>query len=133
MLGIRRGRPWDIGVFGVSPALFLTATVNWGLLAVGFAIFGLYAWAKRYPALAGVLLGLGTAAKLWPGFLFIPLLLLGLRTKRFGEAFVAGAVGVTTWALVNLPVRFGYADAWRASSSPGRPPRCWTSARSTAS
>ena len=113
MLGIRRRRPWDIALFAVSPALFLTATVNWDLLAVGFAIFGLYAWAKRYPALAGVLLGLGTAAKLWPGFLFIPLLLLGLRTKRFGEAFVAGAVGVTTWALVNLPVMFGYADAWR--------------------
>jgi len=113
MLGLRRRRPWDLAMFALSPALFLTATVNWDLLAVAFAVFGLYAWAKRYPALAGVLLGLGTAAKLWPGFLFIPLLLLGLRTRRFPDAFVAGAAGVVTWAAVNLPVMFGYGDAWR--------------------
>ncbi len=100
-------------MFALSPALFVTATVNWDLLAVGFAVFGLYAWAKRRPALAGLLLGLGTAAKLWPGFLFIPLLLLGLRTRRFAEAFVAGAVGVATWAAINLPVLIGYPDSWR--------------------
>jgi uncharacterized membrane protein len=113
MLGLRRRRPWDLAMFALSPALFLTATVNWDLLAVGFAVFGIYAWAKRYPALAGILLGLGTAAKLWPGFLFIPLLLLGLRTRRFGDAFAASAAGLVTWAAVNLPVAFGYGDAWR--------------------
>jgi uncharacterized membrane protein len=113
MLGLRRRRPWDVAMFALSPALFLTATVNWDLLAVAFAVLGVYAWARRYPALAGVLLGLGTAAKLWPGFLFIPLLLLGLRTRRFPDAFVAGAAGVLTWAVINLPVMFGYGDAWR--------------------
>ncbi len=113
MLSLRRRRPWDVAMFAASPALFVTATVNWDLLAVGFAVFGLYAWARRYPALAGVLLGLGTAAKLWPGFLFIPLLLLGFRTRRFADAFVSGAVGLVTWALVNIPVLLGYPDAWR--------------------
>jgi uncharacterized membrane protein len=113
MLGLRRRRPWDVAMFALSPALFLTATVNWDLLAVAFAVLGLYAWAKRYPALAGVLLGLGTAAKLWPGFLFIPMVFLGLRTRRFPDAFVSGAAGVVTWAAVNLPVMFGYGDAWR--------------------
>jgi uncharacterized membrane protein len=113
MLGLRRRRPWDVAMFALSPALFLTATVNWDLLAVALAVLGLFAWAKRYPALAGVLLGLGTAAKLWPGFLFIPMLFLGLRTRRFPDAFVAGAAGVVTWAAINLPVMFGYGDAWR--------------------
>jgi uncharacterized membrane protein len=113
MLSMRRRRPWDVAMFAASPALFVTATVNWDLLAVGLAVFGLYAWGRRYPVLAGVLLGLGTAAKLWPGFLFIPLLLLGLRARRFADAFVASAVGVVTWALVNLPVLLGYPDAWR--------------------
>jgi len=113
MLALRRRRPWDVAMFAASPALLLTATVNWDLLAVGFGVFGLYAWARRHPVLAGVLLGLGTAAKLWPGFLFIPLLLLGLRTRRFREAFVAGLAGVVTWTLVNLPVAIGYPDAWR--------------------
>ncbi len=113
LLGLRRRRPWDVAMFALAPALFVTATVNWDLLAVFFAVSGLYAWARRYPVLAGVLLGLGTAAKLWPGFLFIPLLLLGLRTRRFADAFAASAAGVLTWALVNLPVMFGYGDSWR--------------------
>ncbi len=112
MLELRRRRPWDIAMFAVSPALFLTATVNWDLLAVAFAVFGLYAWARRYPALAGVLLGLGAAAKLWPGFILLPILLLGLRTRRFADAMIAFTVGVVTWTAVNLPVLFGYPDAW---------------------
>ena len=112
MLALRRRRPWDVAMFAVSPALFVTATVNWDLLAVGFAVFGLYAWAKRHPLLAGILLGLGTAAKLWPGFIFIPLLLLGIRTRRFLEALVAFATGIVTWTVVNVPVLFGYPDAW---------------------
>jgi uncharacterized membrane protein len=113
LLALRRRRPWDVAMFALSPALLVTATVNWDLLAVGFAVFGVYAWAKRHPALAGLLLGLGTAAKLWPGFLFIPLLLLGLRSKRLTEAFTASLVGVITWVLVNLPVLIGYPDSWR--------------------
>lgn len=112
MLALRRRRPWDVALFALSPALFLTATVNWDLLAVAFAVFGLYAWAKRHPVLAGVLLGLGTAAKLWPGFLFIPLLLLGLRARRFPDTLVAGTAGIVAWTAVNLPVLFGYSESW---------------------
>ena len=113
LLALRRRRPWDAAMFAAAPALLLTATINWDLLAVGFAVAGLYAWARRHPMLAGVLLGLGTAAKLWPGFLFIPLLLLGLRTRHFRDAFFAGLTGVVTWAAVNLPVAIGYPDSWR--------------------
>lgn len=113
MLSMRRRRPWDVAMFAVSPALALTATVNWDLLAVGFAVAGLYAWSRRMPLLSGVLLGLGTAAKLWPGFIFIPILLLGLRTRRFREAFFTGLVGVVTWVAVNLPIALGYPDSWR--------------------
>jgi uncharacterized membrane protein len=113
MLSMRRRRPWDVAMFAVSPALALTATVNWDLLAVGFAVAGLYAWSRRMPMLAGVLLGLGTAAKLWPGFIFIPILLLGLRTRRFREAFFTGLVGVIIWVAVNLPIALGYPDSWR--------------------
>jgi uncharacterized membrane protein len=99
-------------MFAASPALLLTATVNWDLLAVGLAMFGVYAWAKRHPVAAGILLGLGTAAKLWPGFLFIPLLLLGLRARRFREAFTASLIGLITWIVVNAPVYYLYRKSW---------------------
>jgi uncharacterized membrane protein len=113
IIALRRRRPWDAALFAASPALLVTATVNWDLLAVGLAMFGVFAWARRHPALAGLLLGLGTAAKLWPGFLFIPLLLLGLRSRRFREAFTASLVGVVTWVVVNLPVYLLYQASWR--------------------
>src|SRR5262249_47567599 len=113
LLSLRRKRPWDVAMFAASPALLVTATVNWDLLAVGLAVFGMLAWARRHPVLAGILLGLGTAAKLWPGFLFFPLLRLGPRARRFGAAFLASAVGLLVWLAVNLPVAFGYGQAWR--------------------
>jgi uncharacterized membrane protein len=110
---LRKRRPWDAALFAVSPALFVTATVNWDLLAVGFAVFGMLAWARRRPYLASVLLGLGTAAKLWPGFLFIPLVLLALRAGKFWKIVGCGLLGLGVWMLVNLPVALGYPDSWR--------------------
>jgi uncharacterized membrane protein len=107
MLSLRRRRPWDAAMFAASPALLLTATVNWDLLAVVLAVGGVWAWSRRNPAVAGILLGLGAAAKLWPGFLFLPLVLLGLRAGRNGPAWTAVGAGAATWVAVNAPVVLG--------------------------
>jgi len=112
ILSLRRRRPWDAAMFALSPALLVTATVNWDFLAIGLTAFGLYAWAKRHPALAGVLLGLGTAAKLWPGFVFIPLLVLCVRAGKVPEWLSAATIGVATWAAVNLPVALLNKNNW---------------------
>src|SRR3954465_7440983 len=102
ILALRRRRPWDAAIFALSPIIFFTATVNWDFLAIGLAAIGLYLWAKRYPVWAGVFLGLGAAAKLWPLFILGPLLILAVRAKNITpwlKAFLAVAV---TWALVNF-------------------------------
>jgi uncharacterized membrane protein len=118
LLALRRRRPWDVAMFAAAPALLLTATVNWDLLAIVLAVGGTLAWVRRHPVLAGVLLGLGAAAKLWPGFLLLPLLLLGLRTGRRRPVWTAVAAGAGTWLGVNLPVlladylRNGSVDNW---------------------
>ena len=57
-----------------------------------FAMFALLAWARRTPALAAVMIGLGAAAKLWPAFLLIPILLLGWRARRLGDAIYTTAI-----------------------------------------
>ena len=78
ILALRRRRPWDAAMFALSPALLVTATVNWDLLAIGLAAFGmLRLGADARPVAAGVLLGLGGAAKLWPLFILGPILVLG--------------------------------------------------------
>jgi uncharacterized membrane protein len=112
ILALRRRRLWDAAMFALSPALLLSATVNWDLLAIALAVFGIYAWARERPVLAGVLLGLGTAAKLWPGFLFVPLILLGLRAGRSRPVWRSIGAAVLTWAAVNVPVMLANWDSW---------------------
>jgi uncharacterized membrane protein len=112
ILAVRRRRPWDAAMFALSPALFVTATVNWDFLAIGLAAFGMYAWAKRHPVIAGILLGLAGAAKMWPLFILGPLLVLGLRTARLRQALVATGTALAALVAVNLPVAIPYRESW---------------------
>jgi uncharacterized membrane protein len=105
-------RPWDVAIFAASPGLALTGFINWDLVAVALTAFGLLAWARKRTVLAGVLLGLGTAAKLYPVFLLGPLFLLCVRAGRlrdFGRTLAAAAVA---WLVVNLPVWLADPDGW---------------------
>src|SRR5215813_1956508 len=112
VLALRRRRPWDAAMFALAPALVVTATVNWDLLAVGLTVFFVYAWARRRPVLAGVMLGLAVAAKFYP-FLFLgPLLVLALRTGRWRAALTAVGAATATWAAVNAPVFFFAREGW---------------------
>ena len=91
LAGVHRRRPWDAMAFAASPALVLTGLINWDLLAVA-------AWPARCgpgraagPVLSGVLIGLGTATKLYPLFLLGALLVVCLRRGRL-PAFAAAPV-----------------------------------------
>ncbi|MGS2618467.1 glycosyltransferase family 87 protein [Micromonospora sp. LZ34] len=112
ILALRRRRPWDAALFALAPALVLTATVNWDLLAVGLAAFGLLAWARSRPALAGALLGLAGAAKLWPLFILGPVLVLALRAGRLRAALTAIGTAVVALVVVNLPAAVPYWENW---------------------
>src|SRR3982751_1069875 len=112
ILALRRRRPWDAAIFALSPIIFFTATVNWGFLAIGFAAIGIYLWAKKHPVWAGMFLGLGAAAKLWPLFILGPLLVLALRAKAVTKWLWAALSLVLTWAVLNFPVWNWYHESW---------------------
>jgi uncharacterized membrane protein len=112
ILALRRRRPWDAAIFALSPIILFTATVNWDFLAIGLAAVGLYLWAKRRPVWAGVFLGLGAAAKLWPLFILGPLLVLALRAKAVTKWLWAALSLVLTWAVLNFPVWNWYHESW---------------------
>ncbi len=112
LLALRRRRPWDVAIFAVSPIIFFTATVNWDFLAIGLAAVGLYLWAKKHPVWAGVFLGLGGAAKLWPLFVIGPLFVLAMRSKALRSWLGATAAAALTWALVNFPVFYWHHESW---------------------
>jgi uncharacterized membrane protein len=118
-----RRRPWDGLFVALSPALALTATINWDLFAVALAAAGMMLWARSRPVAAGVLIGLATAAKLYPVLLLGVLFVLCLRAGRL-RAF-AGALGGTVgaWLVVNLPVMLLAPHGWAQfyTFSRGRP------------
>ena len=105
-------RIWDAALVAASPILIFQIFTNFDALATALAIGGLLAWARRRPGLAGALIGLGVAAKLYPALFLIPIFLLAVRTGRLREAVRTAVLAVLTWALVNAPVAIAYPRGW---------------------
>ncbi|MCB9439442.1 MAG: DUF2029 domain-containing protein [Mycolicibacterium sp.] len=110
--GLAGRRPWDAALVAGSPILIFQIFTNFDALATALAMTGLLAWARRRPALAGVLIGLGVAAKLYPALLLFPIVLLALRTGRLRAAGVTLATTAASWLVVNLPVALLYPRGW---------------------
>ncbi|TXG92450.1 DUF2029 domain-containing protein [Rhodococcus rhodnii] len=107
-----RRRVWDAALVACSPLVAVHAFTNFDALATAFAATGLLAWARRRPVLAGVLLGLGGAAKLYPLMLLGPLLVLCLRSARMREFGRTTAAAAATWVAVNLPIAVLFPNGW---------------------
>jgi uncharacterized membrane protein len=110
--GLSGRRVWDAALVAASPLLIFQIFTNFDALATGFAMGGLLAWARRKPVLAGVLIGLGAAAKLYPLLFLGPMLVLGIRTRRLGALGRTAGAAALTWALVNLPVLVLFPRGW---------------------
>lgn len=107
-----RGRSRDALMVAIAPGIILTSTLNWDLWAVLFASLALLAFSRKHVVLAGVLLGLGAATKLYPFFLFGAILVLCLRSGRMGVFWKSLAAGVLAWLAVNVPFMLTAFDQW---------------------
>ncbi|HET9142151.1 glycosyltransferase family 87 protein [Actinophytocola sp.] len=105
-------RPWDAALVAVSPLVAVHAFTNFDTLATACAAAGLLAWARRRPVLAGVLLGIGGAAKLYPLFLLGPLLVLCVRARKVSVWQTTALTAGFTWVAVNFPIWYAYRDGW---------------------
>jgi uncharacterized membrane protein len=105
-------RIWDAAVVAGSPLLIFHAFTNFDALAAACAAGAMLAWTRRRPAVAGVLIGIGVALKLYPLLLFVPLLLLGLRTGRLRDVVRSALMAVATWLAVNLPIMVMFPRGW---------------------
>jgi len=109
---IARRRIWDVAIMCLSPLLIVHAFTNWDLLAIGITTGAMLAWARGRPVLAGALIGLGAAAKLYPVLLLGPLLLLALRSGRHNGFVRAAVTSAVVWLGINLPIIFLYPAGW---------------------
>ncbi|GAA0507661.1 glycosyltransferase family 87 protein [Saccharopolyspora thermophila] len=108
-----RRRLWDAALAAVSPLVFVHAFTNFDALAAALGTTGLLAWSRRRPVLAGVLIGLGGATKLYPLFFLGPLLVLALRAGKLTEAMRSVLAAAVAWLAVNLPILLLYPAGWR--------------------
>jgi uncharacterized membrane protein len=130
VLALAGRRPWDAAMIGLSPLLFVHAFTNWDLVAVALAGFGMLAWARRRPVLAGGLLGAAVAAKLYPFLLLGALFLLCLRAGRLRDWGRTAVAAVAVWTAVNLPVAVLAPENWAwffvfSRSRPANPESLW--------
>lgn len=87
----------------LTPSFAVAAFFNWDLLAVACMIGALWCWQRRNPALAGIFIGLGASAKLFPVLLLWPLLLLGWRSRNLRPFGAVAGWAAAAWTAVNLP------------------------------
>jgi uncharacterized membrane protein len=111
-LTVRR-RPWDAAMVALAPGMILASTVNWDLWAVTATALALLAWARRYPVMAGILIGLGASFKFYPVLLLGPLLVLCLRAGRMKQWAVTVGAALLMWLASNVPIMVARFDGWK--------------------
>ncbi|GAP54074.1 glycosyltransferase family 87 protein [Arthrobacter sp. 92] len=100
---MNRRRPWDAAMVAVAPGIILAGVINWDMWAVGLLAVGMYFFSRERLVLAGVMIGLGTATKVYPVLIFGALLLLAMRTGKVRPLMVTAAAAAGTWLAVNIP------------------------------
>lgn len=105
-------RVWDAAIVAGSPILIFQAFTNFDALATGCAAGAMLAWSRRKPVVAGVLIGVGVALKLYPLLLLIPLAMLAVRTGRWRPVVKTAIAALVTWIAVNLPIMLMYPRGW---------------------
>ena len=96
----------------LAPTLLIYAFVNWDLLAVALATAATFAYLRDRDAASGALLGLGAAAKFYPGLLVIPFVLGRVRQRRPAEATQLVVWSVVAYAGANLPFAVAAPHPW---------------------
>ena len=108
-------------LFALGTPVLLFSVYNWDALPLACSVAAIWAWSGRScakgfdgsPLLAGALLGLGGAAKLYPLVFVVPLLVdrLRARNRRSAARLLIGAVG--TFLAVNLPFVAINSTGWK--------------------
>jgi uncharacterized membrane protein len=98
--------------FALAPSLAVYGFMNWDLLAVALATFATLAYLRERDTTAGILLGLGAAAKLYPLLLLIPFAAGRVRERRTDRALRLVGWTFASWAAVNLPLAVLAPERW---------------------
>ncbi|OHF35766.1 glycosyltransferase family 87 protein [Corynebacterium sp. HMSC074A01] len=105
-------RVWDTLLVVGSPLLIMHAFTNWDIPSIFFAVAALLAARNGKFTLAGVMIGLGTAFKMWPIFALGAYLVVALRKRDLVPFLKMLAASIVSWVVVNLPIYLRNPEAW---------------------
>ncbi len=100
--------------WAAAPPLALYAFHNWDLLPVAALVAGVVLWRRDRAIAAAVMLGIGAAFKLFPGFVLIPMALERVRSKDVRGGIMVLLAGAGTFLVVNLPFLVASPSGWSA-------------------
>jgi hypothetical protein len=110
-----RRRPWDAAMVALAPGVVLAGTINWDMWAAGLLAVGMLFFSRRRLVLAGILIGLAAATKLYAVLLLAAILLLALRTGRIRPFLVTAGAAAVAWLAVNVPLAIANPAGWAHS------------------
>ncbi|XVX20269.1 glycosyltransferase 87 family protein [Actinomycetota bacterium] len=87
-----------------SPVVALATLLSADVVGVALASLGLWAWVRRRPVLAGVLLGLAVMARTYPLLILLAILLVAGREERRGDSLVTLVSAALSALLTALPL-----------------------------
>src|SRR5919106_2240252 len=108
-MGVPRER---LSWWALAPAIVLYVGHNWDLLAMFLLVLAVDLHRRGRAVGAGVALGLGTAAKLFPALLLPLLLLTHLRRREISQLAATAGAAAAAWTAVNLPVVLAAPQRW---------------------
>lgn len=109
---LHRRRPFDAAGFAASPVLALGVLVSWDLIAVAAVAGAVWAWSRQRIVLAGLLVGVGAAAGIWPVVLLLAFGLVAARAGRAYDVVPAAVTALGAWALLNAPAFLSGREPW---------------------
>jgi uncharacterized membrane protein len=93
-----------LGWWAGLPVVALTAFINWDAVPVVLTAAAILLHQRERDGWSGLFVGLGTAAKLYPGFLLPLIVVERVRQGRVRGAAVHVLAAGATWLVLNLPV-----------------------------
>ena len=94
------------------PTIATVGLVNWDAVPMLLMLAGILLHRRGRDGLAGVAVGLGVAAKLFPGLLIPIVVATRWRQGRRRDAAVHAGAAAGAWLAVNLPVMIAAPRAW---------------------
>lgn len=122
LVRLRPTMPWQAAHLAVSPVIAVLALVSVDLLGISLVLWGVYAWSRAHPRLAGLLFGLAFLVRPMALVFGVAVVLVSLRTGR-GRQGITLLVSAALAALaVYLPLLLVIGEPMLAA------PRSWLSA-----